>query len=120
MALIDHLECCHCDLNANLNALVRAAQGETGVAVLGCGDVRPERKQEAERYSRALEAWLSASAAAPEVSDQYQAVSSQSHGATSKHSTFAACPARAVEIPLTRHGLPFTPPGFLQHGPQID
>ena len=76
MTLIDQLECCHCDLNANLNALVRAAQGETGVAVLGCGDVRPERKQEAERYAQALEAWLSASAAAREVSDQFQTVSS--------------------------------------------
>jgi hypothetical protein len=75
MALIDKLEFCHCDLNQNLNALVRAAQGATDVIVLGCGDVRPERKQEAERYAQALEAWLDSSAPAPEVFDHFQTVS---------------------------------------------
>lgn len=75
MALIDKLEFCHCDLNANLSALVRAAQGEANVTVLGCGDVRPERKQEAERYAQALEAWLNSSAPSPEVANHFQAVS---------------------------------------------
>lgn len=75
MALIDQLEFCHCDLNQNLNALVRAAQGATDVILLGCGDVRPERKQEAERYAQALAAWLDQSAPASEVADHFQTVS---------------------------------------------
>ncbi len=75
MALIDKLEFCHCDLNRNLNALVCAAQGAKDVAVFGCGDVRPERTQEAERYAQALEAWLDSSAPTPEVTDHFQTVS---------------------------------------------
>lgn len=76
MALIDELEFCHCDLNANLSALVRAAQGETDVTVRGCGDVRSERKQEAERYAQALETWLNSSALSSEVANHFQTVSS--------------------------------------------
>ena len=76
MAFIDELEFCHCDLNGNLNALLGAAQGDTDVSVLGCGAVRPERKQEAERYAQAMEAWLNSSPAAPEVADHSWTVSS--------------------------------------------
>lgn len=75
MALIDKLEFCHCDLNTNLSALVRAAKGETDVTVRGCGDVRPERTQEAERYAQALEAWLNTSAPPSEVASHFQTVS---------------------------------------------
>jgi len=76
MALIDDLEFCHCDLNRNLNELVRAVQGATDVSLLGCGDVRPDRKQEAERYAQALEAWLSQSVSTPDISNHYHTVSS--------------------------------------------
>ena len=58
MALIDTLEFCHCDLNRNLNELVSAAEGAQNATVLGCGDMLPERRAEAERYARALEVWL--------------------------------------------------------------
>ena len=67
MGLIDDLEFCHCNLNRNLNELVRAAQGAGDAALLGCGDVGPERRQEAELYARALETWLDSSSAEPEI-----------------------------------------------------
>lgn len=76
MALIDKLEFCHCDLNRNLNELVRAVQGARDATVLGCGEVRPQKKQEAERYARALEAWLGETSPAPEIADEFQTVSS--------------------------------------------
>ncbi|NQU11448.1 hypothetical protein HQ590_11695 [bacterium] len=75
MALIDHIEFCHCDLNRNLNELVRAAKGAEQVTVLGCGDVRPERTQEAERYAKALGTWLDSSSPDPETADQFRTVS---------------------------------------------
>ena len=74
MALIDELEFCHCDLNQYLNTLVRASKGAENVTVLGCGDVRPERKQKAERYAKALEAWLDSWLAASGIADQLQTV----------------------------------------------
>ncbi len=76
MPLIDRLELCHCDLNRNLNELVRAAEGAEDVTVLGCGDVLPERKDEAERYAKALEAWLGSSCAESDTANQFQTVSS--------------------------------------------
>lgn len=76
MAIVDKLEFCHCDLNENLNALLRAVQGDTDGSVLGCGAVRPERTQEAERYAQALEAWRNASEPAPDLSNHFQTVSS--------------------------------------------
>lgn len=75
MALIDDLEFCHCDLNSNLSALVSAAQGATDMTVLGCGEVRAERAEQAERYANALEAWLSGSTPSQDVASEFQTAS---------------------------------------------
>ena len=72
MALIDELEFCHYDLNRNLNQLVRAAEGARNVTVLGCGDVLPRRRGEAECYAKALEAWLGSSSAGSDIENQFQ------------------------------------------------
>ncbi len=69
MALIDELEFCHCDLNRNLNELVRAAQGAQDVTVLGCSDmpprtdgrrpsVMPRRRQHVSAHRRSPGKWL--------------------------------------------------------------
>jgi hypothetical protein len=76
MALIDECEFCHCDLNRNLIELVRATEGAQDVTVLGCGDVLPERKDEAEPYAKALEAWLRPSSDESDIANQFQVVSS--------------------------------------------
>ena len=76
VVLIDELEFCHCDLNRNLNELVRAVQSAGDATVLGCGNVRLERRQEADRYARALEAWLGLLSVDPEIANHFQTVSS--------------------------------------------
>ncbi|MCG2658623.1 MAG: hypothetical protein L6437_00045 [Kiritimatiellae bacterium] len=80
MSLIDELEFCHCDLNTNLNELVRAVQGATGVRILGCGEVRPERKEKAVLYAKALEAWLNSEEPPSECANQHQTVTALLHG----------------------------------------
>lgn len=75
MELITKLEFCHYELNTNLNALLRTSQGETGNTVLGCGEVRPERKQQAERYAQALDVWLNDSPPTLEMTKPVQTIS---------------------------------------------
>ncbi|MBU1692886.1 MAG: hypothetical protein KKC51_02870 [Verrucomicrobia bacterium] len=80
MPLICELEFCHCDLHANLNELVRAVQGAKDVGILGCGEVRPGRKEQAELYARALEAWLDSEDTPAECVHQHQAVTTLLRG----------------------------------------
>lgn len=75
MALIDELEFCHCDLNRNLNDLVRAAESAQDVTIFGCGDVLPKRKDDSERYTKALEAWLGSPSAESDIANRFQTVS---------------------------------------------
>ena len=74
VAPIDKLEFCHCDLNRNLNELVCGVEGAQKVTVLGCSDVSPERKDKAERYAKALEAWLGSSSTESGIANQLQTV----------------------------------------------
>ena len=74
VAPIDKLEFCHCDLNRNLNELVRGVAGAQKVTVLGCSDVSPEHKNEIERYAKALEAWLGSPSTESDISNQLQTV----------------------------------------------
>ncbi|UCH42560.1 MAG: hypothetical protein JSW16_07060 [Dehalococcoidales bacterium] len=74
VAPIDKLEFCHCDLNRNLNELVRGIEGAQEVTVLGCSDVSPEHKDRQERYARALEAWLGSSSSESDIANHLQTV----------------------------------------------
>ena len=74
VAPIDKLEFCHCDLNRNLNELVRGIEGAQKVTVLGCSDVSPEHKDKQERYAKALETWIGSSSIESNIANQLQTV----------------------------------------------